>query len=271
MVRFFRQNFITIDKEVEQMKKLFYFSLAIILIVIMVAIPALSQEEIDKAEKTAKAKKILDDMVEAQGGADILKSITDTTTTGTMEMIQMGLSGTITMYQKEPNKMRWDMEFMGMVVTQAYDGVTAWMINPQTGSAEEMPEEFAEDFTRQALGIDSLLNPEKYGITYVYEGKEMTEGKEYIVLKQTFEDGFVITLYIDPDTYLPFKTKSKTYNQMGVEVEAETYLSDYMESEGMQVPYTITVFQDGEEFITISLTDITYNSGLEDTFFSMDK
>lgn len=253
------------------MKKLFYASLVLILISTFAALPALCQEEIDKADKIEKGEKILAKMIEAQGGPDILKNISDSTTLGTLEMIQMGLSGSITMYQKEPNKMRWDMEFMGMVITQAYDGETAWMINPQTGTAEEMPEEFAEDFTRQALGTDALLHPEKYGITFAYNGKETIEGKEYIILEQTFEDGFIITQYIDPDTYLPYMSKAITYNQMGVEVEAESFMSDYQESEGMQVPYTITVFQDGEEFITISLTEVKYNSGLEDTLFEMEK
>jgi hypothetical protein len=162
------------------------------------------------------------------------------------------------------------MEIMGMVITQAYDGETAWMINPQTGEAEEMPEEFAEDFTRQALGSDSLLNPEKYDIVFTYEGQETIEGVDYHILDETFPDGFVVTQYIDPETYLPYKSKSKTYNQMGVEVEAETFLSDFRETEGMKVPHSITIFQDGEEFITITVTDIKTNSGLEDSLFVME-
>ena len=72
-------------------------------------------------------------MIEAQGGRKALAAIKDTTISGTIEMPQMGISGSITIYQKEPDKMRMDMEFMGMVITQAYDGQNAWMVNPADG------------------------------------------------------------------------------------------------------------------------------------------
>jgi len=68
------------------------------------------------------AKDILDKMIEAQGGRKALEAIKDTTTVGGMEMVQMGMNGSITMYQKEPNKMRMDIEVMGMIITRAFDG-----------------------------------------------------------------------------------------------------------------------------------------------------
>jgi len=215
--------------------------------------------------------KILKKMIDAQGGKKTLENIKDSTLSGTMEMIQAGITGSITLYQKEPNKMRMDGEVMGMVITQAYDGETAWMINPQTGTAEKLPEQAAEEVKRQALGNDALLNPEKYGITYTYIGKENIDGKDYLVLEQTFSDGFKASLYIDSQTYLTYKTKATTVNQMGVEVLAETILSDYKEVEGMMVPHTLTIFQDGQEFMTMTITEAKFNTGLEDSLFTMQE
>lgn len=223
--------------------------------------PGLSQEASD----------ILKKIVEAQGGKKVLEKIEDMTTSGTLEMIQMGMSGSVTMYKKEPNKMRMDIEVMGMIITQAFDGETAWMVNPQTGSKEEMPEKQAEDMKRMALGVDAFLYPEKYGISFVYKGKEKIEEKEYLILEQTFADGHKATLYIDPKTYLTYKTKATTMNPMGVEVETETFESDYKKVNGMTIAYSIVVFQDGEEFMKLTLTDITFNSGLEDSLFKMDE
>lgn len=215
------------------------------------------------------AAKILKKMIKAQGGEKVLSSIKDSMMTGTMEMIQMGLTGSITMYQKEPNMMRMDAEVMGMTITQAYDGETAWMINPQTGAAEELPPETSDDMRRQALGNDALLHPEKYGITYTYKGKEKINGKDYFVLEQVFSDGFKATLYVDPDTYLVYKTKARTTNQMGVEVEAETIFSEYKKIDGVMVPQKLTIYQDGEEFMTMTITEVKFNTGLEDSFFKM--
>ncbi|MCD6194044.1 MAG: outer membrane lipoprotein-sorting protein, partial [Candidatus Aminicenantes bacterium] len=153
--------------------------------------------------------------------------------------------------------------------TQAYDGETAWMINPQTGAAEELPPETSDDMRRQALGNDALLHPEKYGITYTYKGKEKINGKDYFVLEQVFSDGFKATLYVNPDTYLVYKTKARTTNQMGVEVEAETMFSEYKKIEGVMVPQKLTIYQDGEEFMTMTITEVKFNTGLEDSFFKM--
>ncbi|MFQ6038029.1 MAG: outer membrane lipoprotein carrier protein LolA [Candidatus Aminicenantales bacterium] len=216
---------------------------------------------------TQSAKDILDKMIDAQGGRDALAKVKDMTITGTMEMVQMGLSGSLTLYQKEPNKLRIDAEFMGMVITQAYDGENAWWVNPQTGTAEDMPEQMAADIRRQALGNDSLLHPEKYGITFTYKGKETLEDKEYHVLEQAFADGFKAALYVDPQTYLVYKTKARTTNQMGVEVDAETFMSDYKKVDGLMMAHSMRVLQDGEEAMTMTFTDVTINTGLEDSFF----
>jgi len=243
------------------MKKIFSICFLSFFLIGLITSPGFSQT----------AKEILEKMIEAYGGREVLAKINDTTLSGSMEMIQMGLNGSLTMYQKEPNKMRMDFEIMGMMITQAYDGETAWMINPQTGNAEELPEKSAEDFKRQAIGNDAILHPEKYGITYSYKEKVKIEGKEYFVLEQTFSDGHKVIQYVDSETYLTYKSITTTFNQMGVEVEAETFLSDYKKLEGMMVPHSLTILYDGEEFIKMTITEVSFNSGLEDSLFKMSE
>ena len=127
----------------------------------------------DGAEKIKSGMEVLEKMIKAQGGREVLSQITDMTTSGTMEMIQMGLSGDLTMYQKEPNKMRMDFEVMGIVISQGYNGEKAWTTNPETGAVEDLSDVESEDFRKQSMGNDSILNPEKYGITYTLEKKEL--------------------------------------------------------------------------------------------------
>lgn len=218
-----------------------------------------------------EAAEILGKIIEAQGGRKLLESIKDTKFLGTLDMIQMGMSGSMTMYHKEPNKMRQDIEIMGMIITIGCDGEIAWMVNPQTGSAEEMPEKMAEDIKRQALsfGNDSFLNPEKHGITFGYKGKETIEGRDYFVLEQTFSDGHKATNYVDAQTYLLYKINTTSLNQMGVEVETETFMSDYKKIDGIMFPQSILVFQDDEEYMKMSVIEVNYNTGLEDSLFKM--
>ena len=216
-----------------------------------------------------KGTDILEKMIEAQGGRKLLGSIKDTTMIGSMEIAATGMSGTLTTYLKEPNKMRMDFEMMGMVITMAYDGESAWWTNPQTGATEEMPADMAEQILRQAWANDIFLNPDKHGVTYELKEKETLEGKEYYVLEQSFPDGWKMTLYIDAQTYLPYKSVSKQI-QMGAEVETESFLSDWKKVEGIMTACTIKNFASGEEVMTMTYTEVKYNTGIEDSLFKID-
>ncbi len=215
------------------------------------------------------AEEILNRMIEAQGGRKLLAGIMDTTVSGTLEAIQQGVTGSLTMYQKEPDKMRMEIDVMGFLITQAFDGKQAWMTNPQTGGVQLMDENMTKDFKRQAMGNDAILNPAKLGVTYVYKGKEKDGDREYLVLEQTLPDGYKNTFCLDAATYLIAKTKAKTMNQMGVEVDSETLLSDYRPEGGVMTAHSLTVFQGGQEFARMNLAKFVFNSGLQDGLFQM--
>ncbi|MFC2157738.1 outer membrane lipoprotein carrier protein LolA [Acidobacteriota bacterium] len=243
------------------MKRLISQTILALLVIGLAANPVLSQD----------AKNIIEKSIEAQGGKKLLGSIEDITMTGTLEIIQQGLSGDLTRYWK-PGKTRFDLEVMGMQITQAYDGETAWMLNPQTGLVEEMPENAAQSTKRDAMGIEATLNPEKYGITYEYKGKETIEGKEYFLIMTTYKDGFSTTSFIDTKTYLTYKTMGTiTDDTMGMEIEVESIASDYKEVNGITMSHTTVQYRDGEEYLTISISDVKINTGIDDSIFVMDK
>jgi outer membrane lipoprotein-sorting protein len=215
------------------------------------------------------AKEIIQKMIEATGGKKVFENIDDSTITGTMELIQQGMSGELTIYKKEPNKMRLDIEIMGMLITQAYDGNLAWWVNPQTGATEEMPANEAASMKRDALPIDATFNPEKYGISFAYKGKETLEGKDHYVVEQTYADGFKVTLYVDSTTYLLTKSKGTFSSEMG-EAEFEQFASDYKKVHGIVIAHKITTYINGAEARILTITDVQYNTGLEDSLFIME-
>jgi hypothetical protein len=242
------------------MKKVFSLFLLSFFCVSLISTPGYGQKVSDFLEK----------MIKARGGRTALKNVKDITFTGTMEMPSMGASGSIVLYQKEPNKTRWDIDMMGMVITRATDGTIAWGTNFQTGGMEELPEKESAEYKRNALGYDSLLNPKKYGITYALKGKKQIEGKDYLVLEQTHADGHKVTHYIDPKTYLTYKTVTTAQGMMGGgEVEEENFLSDYKKVNGVMIAHTMTALHDGEQVFTMSYTEVKLNTGLEDSLFKM--
>lgn len=219
----------------------------------------------------AKAMQVLEKMIEAMGGRKTMQAVKDMTATGTMEMPAMGLEGSATLYTKEGNKFRMDIEIMGMSITQAFDGEVGWSTNPQTGAVEELSGEQLEDMKRQAIGDSAYLEPEKYGIVYTSKGQEKLEDKNYDVLLMSYADGFEVTMYIDSQTHLTYKTLSIAPNPMtGVEGELESFSTDYKKISGMMASHTITTFADGEEFMIIILDEIKFDTGLDDDFFKME-
>ncbi len=217
------------------------------------------------------AEEIIKKMIEVQGGKKVFESIKDMTLSGTLEVVQQSLSGSITIYKKEPDKMRRDIEIMGMIITQAYDGETAWGVNMQTGNTEEMEEQQAAEIKRQSLPTISMLYPEKYGFSFDYQGKEKIEGKDYFVIESTYPDGFKATLYVDTETYLTYKAKGKTMGPMGYEIEFEQFTSDYKKVDGMIIAHSMISFIEGEEYTKITVMSVKFNTGLEDSFFKMNQ
>lgn len=218
-----------------------------------------------------EALDVLAKMVEAMGGRKALEAIKDTTITGQLEVNTAGMTLTapITMYQKEPDKMRLDITIAeyNMSITQAFDGQKGWYTNPQTGSTEEMPDFMAKQFARQAAGNQAILDPKRAGVVYALKPKAAIEGKDYIVLEQTLADGHKVTLFLDPATYLPYKTQMRALDQTGAEVDAESFSENYQKVGGTMVAHAIRVLHDGVEAQKITITSVTYNSNLADAFF----
>ncbi len=242
------------------MKRAFTCCVLGLLLIGFSAIPGVSQT----------SEEIIQKMIEAGGGKKALENIHDSTLTGTMEITQSGYTGELTVYKKEPDKMRYDLEIMGMVITQAFDGSSAWWTNPQTGATEEMPANEAEEMKREALPTVAILNPEKYGLSFEYKGKESVDGKDHYIIQQTYADGFTLNLYVDCSTYLVTKSKGTLNSPMG-EVELEQIASDYKKVNGLMVAHKVVTYINGAESRIIFINDVQYNTGLEDSLFKMEE
>jgi outer membrane lipoprotein-sorting protein len=245
------------------------FVLGIVLMAAIAALPALAQKAAPAGTKEAMA--VVDKMIEAMGGRKTLESIKDTTISGTAEAVEYGLTVPLTIYQKEPDKVRIDITIAeaNMTIIQAYDGQKGWATNPQTGATEEMPDFMTKELARQAAETQAILYPQKTGVTYALKPKAAIEGKDYIALEQTRADGHKTTYYLDPDTYLPYKTETRTIDQYGAEVDSESYSANYQKVGGTMVPYSLRVIQNGAEVQRVTITAVTYNTNLDDALFTL--
>ncbi len=252
------------------MKRMRAGILAAVLLATLAAVTAYAQQA-PAAAAGKDAMAVVDKMIAALGGRKALESIKDTTMSGTMEIVQFGVTAPITMYMKEPDKVRADITIAeaNMTIIQAFDGRKGWYTNPQSGATEEMPDFMAKQLSRQAGANEALLNPQKSGVAYALKPKAAIEGKDYIVVEQTLADGHKTTFFLDPETYLPYKTAERALDQSGAEVDSETFPTNYQKVGGTVVPYSIRIVQNGTDAQRMTITSVTYNTNLDDAFFTL--
>jgi hypothetical protein len=88
---------------------------------------------------------VLDKFVAALGGRAVLEKFTSRVAKGTMEVADIGVSGTIQMTQKAPDKSLVQVELAGMgPIREGTDASGAWEENPQTGLRDKAGIELAD-------------------------------------------------------------------------------------------------------------------------------
>ncbi len=208
--------------------------------------------------------------IEAKGGYDKLKSIKTMQATGQFTAQNGMVQGTITLYNKRPNKMRMNMDIQGQTMVQAFDGTTGWMIIPFMGTTEpqRMPEEQVKSMKSNADMDGVLVDYKKKGHKVELLGKEELEGTDVYKLKVTRKDSSVQYLYLDSDYYIELKM-STVIKSKGTEQMFDTYLSDYKEVDGTMVPFAIEQKKGDMLLSQITLSEVKYNVDIDDSYFAM--
>ncbi len=208
--------------------------------------------------------------IEAKGGYDKLKSIKTMQATGQFTAQNGMVQGTITLYNKRPNKMRMNMDIQGQTMVQAFDGTTGWMIIPFMGTTDpqRMPEEQVKSMKSNADMDGVLVDYKKKGHKVELLGKEELEGTDVYKLKVTRKDSSVQYLYLDSDYYIELKM-STVIKSKGTEQMFDTYLSDYKEVDGTMVPFAIEQKKGDMLLSQITLSEVKYNVDIDDSYFAM--
>ncbi len=180
---------------------------------------------------------------------------------------QMGMEIPLTILVKKPNKVRITQEFNGMEIIIAFDGAKGYMVNPMTGSTDpvELPAEQLGGVQEYNMFRDSFMDGFKAG-RVTLEGEEAVEGKPTFKIKITSETGTATTIFIDKESYLTVKS-AQTVNQMGQEMEVESYVRERREVNGIKFGTVITNFVNGAEMGGMNLEKIEFDTPIDDSVF----
>lgn len=178
---------------------------------------------------------VLDKHFAAMGGVEGWTSLQSMRATGILSVAGGMVEGPFTLVQGRPALYRMDITIQGMHIVQAFDGETAWQINPMMGSSEP---EVADAATRELIVANSdldgpLIGWKEDGHQIELVGHESVDGADAIKLQVT-ANGNVSHYYLDASSYLPIQIESSAGGQ-----STTARLSDYREVGGLLFPFTI--------------------------------
>jgi len=209
--------------------------------------------------------------VAARGGDAKVKAIQSIKVTGTMTA-PTGMQLPLTILVKRPGLIRTEMNLQGNSFVQAYDGTTAWVVNPMTGSSEPKPsgESDAKNIRNGAESFldGPLVDYKAKGSKLEFAGKEDVNGSPAYKLKVTTKSGMEMTVYLDSKSYLEVRTTTKV-SQMGQEMEVDTYPGDYKPEAGVLMAHTMESKMNGATMMKMSLDKIEINGPVDDAAFKM--
>ena len=226
------------------------------LLLAFAAVTFISAQDLDK---------ILDKHFEAIGQKN-LDEVKTMKATG--KLLTMGMEGPFTMIYKRPGKVRMTIEIQGMEIVQAFDGETAWMMNPMMGATQPMVVTGAQaEPLRESADMDGQLwNYKEKGHQVELTGTEEVNGKEAYVLRLTKSNGNVDRYFINKETYMIDRVLSSA-NMNGMDMEVETILSDYRDVKGYMMPFRTLQSFGGQQGNTILFDEVKVNEKVDDAVF----
>ncbi len=183
------------------------------------------------------------------------------------KMATMGMEMPMTMFMKNPNKIKVIYTFNGQDIITVFDGEKGYTINPLMGSSD--PVELNEDQMKQIQNNNAFRNEVMNYFSsgrLSLEGEENVKGRSAYKLKAAVEESNPVYMYLDKETGLLIKT-STSVDQMGSAINVDSYMTDYAIAGDVVLPKKTTTTANGMEAAVISFDDIEVNTTMEDEIF----
>ena len=197
---------------------------------------------------------------------DKLADVTSIKITG--KMSAMGMEMPMVMYMKNPNKIKVTYSFNGQDMVSVFDGEKGYTMNPMTGSTTpvELTGEQLKQVSQNNVFNNQLLDYLKNG-QLTLEGTENVNEKPAFKLKANVGTN-PIYLFLDKSSYMLVKT-STTVDQMGTLMNVDSYMTDYVDINGVVIAKKTSAMANGMEAAVITFDKIEVNIPMEDSFFKM--
>jgi len=224
----------------------------------LIVVPAGAQ-----APATPTVDQVLDKHLSAIGGRAALERVTSMTAHGTLSVPDAGLTGTIEMYSKAPDRVASFVDFGGMQQADAYDGEMGWSEDPQNGIRVKAGAELAD--AKNGSVFNKELNMKTLYPTMTVSGPERVGTGDTWVITATPAEGTPVKMYYDTESGLMVRQLVTRHTPIGP-LEIDIRLEDYRDVDGVRRPHTIRQMSSMFSAV-IQLSEIKQNVEIDDAVF----
>ena len=176
----------------------------------------------------------------------------------------------MTITTERPNKLKQETTLQGQQMVMAFDGQTAWTINPLMGATRRRPIEGPElDSSRPRPTWTARSSTTRAkGTTVELLGEETVDGvKKPYKLKITRKDGQSQELFLDADTGLEVKAVNEVV-QPGPEASRRELLLELPPVGGLTMAHTISQKIMGQD-VVFTIDKVEILPEVDDAIFKM--
>lgn len=236
-------------------------------------------------QQDPQAVAILTQCLNAAGGSAVVSAVQDFTATGTIiyNWADQAVSGPVTVYGKGMTEFRLDANVSGGTQSFIVNGIAgdSTPVNGQTISLPFYNVMTGGSLTFPAARIAAALNDPSTSISFVglvtqnglqaYQVHVAPPVDPTLTLNGALSGLGQFDLFIDPTSSQLLELLENVWSSTDT---SQTYLheivfSNYTTASGLSIPFGITEKIAGQQTWSMSLTSITFNSGLSDSLFSL--
>jgi hypothetical protein len=205
---------------------------------------------------------VLEKYIAGSGGRAALEKVTSFRAQGTITVAEAGVSGTIELQQKAPDKAATTVEIAGTRQREVFDGSIGWSEDP-SGVREKAGAELAEAKRSATFGRE--LRMKTIYKTLTVSARDKVGSRAAVVVDAVPADGSATKLFFDAESGVLLKQVGTRLTAQGP-LEVEVTYEDYRAVDGVQRPFTIR--QATAMFTAvIQITDLKHNVPIDDAVF----
>jgi outer membrane lipoprotein-sorting protein len=208
--------------------------------------------------------------VAARGGLEALRAIANLTATGTIREPGSDAVLAYKLYLARPGSVRIEESQQGLTAVSAFDGTTAWRIEPFEGrkDPERVGDDTAKALAEDADFEDALVDYKAKGNVVDYLGSEDVDGAPAFALRATLKNGDEQIYYLDPDAMLTIRLETKRFVR-GAESQSVTDYGDYEKVAGVWFPFELSRGRKASsERSLITLNSVVANGAVPASLFA---